>query len=171
MEPRGLPAVQVFPMMSSVYRGRNDADRVEEVVSGPRLTLRFYLYFYRSIARHRPLFTRSSHRDLTDASPSPSASRVSSGLGREPFGAHFPFSFRRLQDSGRVKVLVVPVPSWVCFFPPLPWVKVLTANQWGDEEGISTSRARARRTRLAPGLLLTARNKTEVLSLCGCVQF
>lgn len=42
MEPRGLPAVQVLPLMSSVYRGRNDADRVEEVVSGPRLTLRFY---------------------------------------------------------------------------------------------------------------------------------
>jgi hypothetical protein len=110
MEPRGLPAVQVLPLMSSVYRGRNDADRVEEVVSGPRLTLRFYPYFYGSIARHRPLFTRSSHRDLTDASPSPSASRVSSGLGREPFGAHFPFSFRRLQDNGGVKVLVVPVP-------------------------------------------------------------
>jgi hypothetical protein len=46
MEPRGLPAVQVLPLMSSVYRGRNDADRVEEVVSGPRLTPRFYLYFY-----------------------------------------------------------------------------------------------------------------------------
>jgi hypothetical protein len=67
-----------------------------------------------------------------------------------PLELTFPSLFPRLQDGGGVKVLVVPVPSWVCFFPPLPWVKALTANQWGDEEGISASRARARRTRLAP---------------------
>jgi hypothetical protein len=55
------------------------------------------------------------------------------------------------------------VPCWVCFFPPLPWVKELTANRWGDEECISASRARYRRTRFAP-LPFTTENKTEVLS-------
>jgi hypothetical protein len=47
MEPRGEPAVQIVPLMSSVDRGKNDSDRVEDRVSGPPLTLRFSLYFYR----------------------------------------------------------------------------------------------------------------------------
>lgn len=93
MEPRGVPAVQIVPLMSSVYRGRNDADRVEEVVSGPPADSAFLPVFLpvdrsSSPAVH-PVITPGYHRCVA----SPSASRVSSGLGREPFEVHFPSSF------------------------------------------------------------------------------
>lgn len=77
--------------------------------------------------------------------------------------AHFPLSFLPLARRPMKKVLFASVPFWVCFFPPLPWVKGSTANRLGDEESISASRARSRRTRFAP-LLFTTENKTEVLS-------
>lgn len=170
LEPRGVPAVQIFPLMSSVYRGRNDADRVEEMVSGPPSDFAFLPVFLpeersSSPAVH-PVITPGYYRCVA----SPSASRVSSGLGREPFETHFPSSFppfaRRCVSSGTGR----SGSCRVCLFPPLPWVKVVTANRWGDEECISASRARSShspRTILLPA----ARNKTEVLSLCGCVQF
>jgi hypothetical protein len=85
----------------SVNRVERDADRVEEMVSGPPSALRFFLHFCRQNARHCPLSVRSSHRYATDASPSPSASRVSSGLSREPLKLISPALFPRLQDSGR----------------------------------------------------------------------
>jgi len=93
LEPRGVPAVQIVPLMSSVYRGRNDADRVEEVVSGPPADSAFLPVFLpvdrsSSPAVH-PVITPGYHRCVA----SPSASRVSSGLGREPFEVHFPSSF------------------------------------------------------------------------------
>jgi len=54
---------------------------------------------------------------------------------------------------------------WVCFFPPLPWVKVLTANRLGDEECISTSRARSRRTRFASLLCSTEKQNRSLIAV------
>jgi len=110
LEPRGVPAVQIFPLMSSVYRGRNDADRVEEVVSGPPADSAFLPVFLpvdrsSSPAVH-PVITPGYHRCVA----SPSASRVSSGLGREPFEVHFPSSFPPFARQRRGLVLIAPVP-------------------------------------------------------------
>lgn len=48
--------------------------------------------------------------------------------------AHFPLSFLPLARRRMKKVLFASVPFWVCFFPPLPWVKGSTADRLGDEE-------------------------------------
>jgi hypothetical protein len=135
--------VQIVPLMSSVNRGKNDADRVEEVVSGPPSDSAFLPVFLpvdrsSSPAVH-PVITPGYHRCVA----SPSASRVSSGLGREPFEAALSQLFSAVCKTASRSGSGRSGSCWVCLFPPLPWVKVVTANQWGDEECISASRARS----------------------------
>jgi hypothetical protein len=93
MEPRGVSAVQILPLMSSVYRGRNDADRVEEVVSGPPADSAFLPVFLPVDRSSYPLFTRSSHRGITDASYRLRRPAFPRDSVANPLKLHFPSSF------------------------------------------------------------------------------
>lgn len=100
MEPRGVPAVQIIPLMSSVYRGRNDADRVEEVVSGPPADFAFLPVFL-------PVERSSSPAVTTVITPLVSQMRrfafgVPRFLGtcsRTLWSDTFPVLFHHLQDG------------------------------------------------------------------------
>lgn len=163
MEPRGEPAVLILPRDVSVNRegercgprggdglGSSFGSATQTCISADRVL---------AIARCR--FGHHTDRNRCVA--------FAFGIPRFPgtqsrtLEALFPCSFQPFARWLVVPVLIASVPSWVCFFPPLPWVKGSTANRLGDEECISTSRARSRRTRFS-SLLRTTENKTEVLS-------